>query len=189
VDDSEYHIALRFHGGGMSKLSAGNDRSDSIFNGAFSSATLYSATDLGTAGSITSVSCHLYSPSTAASYANFKVVMGYATAATLSGTAATDFVSQNTVFDGTVTVPAGLSAGDWIDIPLTTPFAYDGKSNLIVWMGNNGTASGTPVANGCRSDSAARYTGGFGYSTAGVGSPTYHVDYGMTTDIRMAVQK
>jgi hypothetical protein len=56
-------------------------------------------------------------------------------------------------------------------------------------MGNNGTDPGTTVANGCRSDSAARYTGGFGYSTAGVGSPTYHVDYGMTTDIRMAVQK
>ena len=117
--------------------------------------------------------------------------MGYTTAATLSGTAATDFVSQNTVFDGTVAVPAGLLAGDWIDIPLTTPFAYDGKSNLIVWMGNNGTASGTAVFNACMMGiaNAVRYPGGFGISTTGVGSATYPTIVNSTTDIRMAVQK
>jgi hypothetical protein len=189
VDDFAYHIALRFHGGRVVKLSAGTGNNDAIFQNLFSTATLYSATDLGTAGSITSVSCRLFSASTAASYANFKVVMGHATGSTLSGTAATDFVSQNTVFSGSFAVPAGLLAGDWIDIPLSTSFAYDGKRNLIVWMGNGGPGPGTATVNNCRGENnATRYPSGLGLTTAGVGTAGYGV-VDWTTEIRMTVQK
>lgn len=180
---------LRFHGAPVAKLSLGTGLQNAIFSGTLSTATLYSATDLGTAGSITSVSCRLWSASTAASYANFKVVMGHATGSTLSGTAATDFVSQNTVFSGTIAVPAGLLAGDWIDIPLTSAFAYDGKRNLIVWIGNGGAASGTAVVNNCQGEAnATRYPNGLGLSTTGVGSATYGLN-NWTTDIRMTIQK
>jgi len=180
---------LRFHGAPVAKLSANTHNNNAIFNGPNSTATLYSATDLGTAGSITSVSCRLRSTPIPASYANFKVVMGHSTVSTLSGTAATDFVSQSTVFSGTVVIPAGLTTGDWIDIPLSSAFAYDGKRNLIVWMGNGGAASGTAVVNVCQAESnATRYPGGLGLTTAGVGSASYTlIDW--TTDIRMTIQK
>ena len=190
VDDFAYHIALRFHGGAVVKLSAATGNNSVIFNGPNSTATLYSSTDLGTAGSVTSVSCRLLNASAAASYANFKVVMGHATGSTLSGTAATDFVSQNTVFSGTVAVPAGLLAGDWIDIPLSSAFAYDGKRNLIVWMGNGGPGPGTAVVNNCRGEfNATRYPGGMGHTVAGAGSALTYDVFNWTTDLRMTVQK
>jgi len=189
VDNGAYHTVFRFNGGPMVKLSAGTGINNAIFNGLDSTATLYSATDLGTAGKITSVSCRMKAASTAASYADFKVVMGHATGSTLSGTAATDFVSQKTVFSGTFAVPAGLLAGDWLDIPLSSSFAYDGKSNLIVWMGNGGTDPGTAVVNNCMGENnATRYPGGLGVATTGVGSASY-IPLDWTTDIRMTVQK
>lgn len=45
-------------------------------------------------------------------------------------------------------MPAGLIQGDWIEIPLTQPFAYDGKSNLAVWLGTT-DASGASVIHNC----------------------------------------
>jgi hypothetical protein len=45
-------------------------------------------------------------------------------------------------------VSDGLIRGDWIDIPLQTPFEYDGKSNLVVWMGTY-AASGAGVKHPC----------------------------------------
>ena len=46
------------------------------------------------------------------------------------------------VYNGSVSIPAGMKAGDWIEIPLGTAFAYDGISNLVVQIAaDNGSAS------------------------------------------------
>jgi hypothetical protein len=45
------------------------------------------------------------------------------------------------VFNGTFVMPAGLIPGDWIEIPLSTSFTYDGKRNLAIWYTYGGGAA------------------------------------------------
>jgi hypothetical protein len=190
TDGGTVNTAFRFYGGKLQKLSGANASISGAFDGLFSSATLYSASDLGTSGNITSVGCRLAVDNpTATSYDHFKVVIGHSIVSSLSAPS-TDFVSENTVLNGTVTIPGGLLAGDWVDIPLSTPFNYDGKSNLIVWMGNDGTAGpGTTTVTACLgSTDATRYPAGIAFTNNGVGSTSYGPVSG-TTDIRMTIQK
>ena len=45
------------------------------------------------------------------------------------------------VFNGTFSMPAGLISGDWVEIPLTTPFAYNPTKNLVVQMASDPAGS------------------------------------------------
>jgi hypothetical protein len=183
-----YHTVFRFNGAPVYVLTAGGFNNNGIFNGTWSTATLYRASELGSAGKITSVSCRLWFDAVAADYANFKIDMGHATVAGLS-LPATDFSDRKTVFAGTVSVPAGFLAGDWIDIPLMHPFSYNGKDNLIVWMGNDGTGPGTATSNSCKAESnSLRFPSGLGYAPTGVDSAAYAL-YDVSTDLKLEISK
>lgn len=191
VDTVLLNARFRFNGGSTHVITSGGGSNDLIFNSPSSAAQLYPATMLGSGGTITGVSCRLQdAASVETDYNNFRVVIGHATAATLSGTPATDFVSQNTVFRGTVKVPAGLVQGDWIEIPLTTPFVYDGKSDLIVWLGTGvGLTAGTVAITQCHGElNSPRYFKLMGYAANGVGASSYIPDSWMT-DMRMKIKK
>ena len=36
------------------------------------------------------------------------------------------------VYNKTFTMPAGLKDGDWIEIPFSAPFTYNGADNLVI---------------------------------------------------------
>jgi hypothetical protein len=161
LDGHTYHIALRFHGGAVSVITNGNTSTAFAFNtGVAGRLNLYRASELGSAGTITSVACRMVDAvSTATSYANYRVIIGHSNVASLSATSSDNFVSQTTAVSGTISVPAALSRGDWIEVPLSTPFAYDGKSNLAIWMGTT-AASGAAANHTCfASLDAARHPG------------------------------
>lgn len=170
VDDFALNVKLRFNGGPMSVITDGAVSTPNAFNtGAGGMLNLYRATELGTAGTISSIACRLYSDATATSYSNYKVIIGHSIVDTLDTTAASNFVSQTTAMNGTVTVPVGLLAGDWLEIPLTTPFVYDGVSNLAIWMG-------TTAASGASADTICRM------STTDYFNPSYPLYTGHAAD-------
>ncbi len=158
-----HQIALRFYGGTMGVITGGNITTESVFStGTSGTINLYRAAELGTSGTITSIACRLNdSSSDAADYANYRITIGHSNNNQLETTAANNFISQLNALNGTVSVPAGLVKGDWIEIQLTTYFSYDGKSNLAVWLGTT-AASGSGAINGCTysaASSASRYPG------------------------------
>ncbi len=175
VDPVVNHIALRFHGGPVSVLTNGGIGTTLAFSATITTGglNLYRATELGSAGTITSVACRMWDlTSTATSYANYRVIIGHSNRTSLSATTADNFVSQTTAVSGTVSVPAGLVRGDWIEVPLSTPFTYDGKRNLAIWMGTTG-ASGAVTNHNCKTSSAvdaARYPGQMASGVPGAGS-------------------
>jgi hypothetical protein len=174
VSDVAYHLMLRFNGGPVSVLTPGGAASSQAFSiVADGLLNLYRAQELGTAGLITSVGCRMASAaSNEAGYSNYRVIIGHSNVASLGATSASDFVGQTVALSGTAFVPAGLVTGDWIELPLTTPFAYDGKSNLAVWMGT-AAAPGAAGAHSCRlSSSAARYPGQIATGAPGVATVT-----------------
>ncbi|HEY8370068.1 MAG TPA: hypothetical protein VIM86_12225 [Thermodesulfobacteriota bacterium] len=68
--------------------------------------------------------------------------MGHTTATALDTEFAANMVDATLVFSGSVTVPGGLRRGDWIEVPLSTPFRYNGKDNLVVqFAGEAGTVN------------------------------------------------
>lgn len=150
VDGTAYHIALRFHGGAVTVLPAGADAGELYPFGTGTGASskrqyLYRMSELGSGGRITSVACRLDNAmagtSLATNYANFQVVLGHTTANTLGTTFATNMTDVTTAFSGTYTLAAGLRAGDWVEIPLNTAFAYDSTKNLVVQLSGDGAAN------------------------------------------------
>jgi hypothetical protein len=162
VDDTAYHLMLRFNGGPVSVVTDGGASTGLAFSPAAAGRlNLYRAVELGTAGSITSVGCRMANTaSSASSYANYQVIIGHSAVDSLVAASASDFISQATALSGTVLVPPGLSAGDWIEVSLPTPFLYDGRSNLAVWMGTT-AASGAAGTHNCRvsTSNTPRYPG------------------------------
>ena len=87
--------------------------------------------------------------------------------------------------NGTITVAAGLLEGDWIEVPLSTPFAYDGKSNLAIWMGTD--TAGTS-RNGCvgSADNVTRFPG---QTAGGVPGDTMVVVQDYKLDMKLDISK
>jgi hypothetical protein len=176
VGDVVLHAKLRFNGGPVSVITDGVVSTSNTFNtGGAGMLNLYRATELGTGGTINSIACRLYSDATATSYSNYKVIIGHSKVDTLDVTTANNFVSSSTTtaMSGTVTVPTGLLAGDWLEIPLSTPFIYDGVSNLAIWMGTT-AASGASADTICRMSTADSilYTGNAAAGTPGASAVT-----------------
>jgi hypothetical protein len=136
-----HQIKLRFHGATVNVLPPGSYIAIAY---PFSSVVnpkqqyLYRAAELGSPGTITGMACRLGTATTlATNYPNFEVVLGHTTANTLAGTFASNMVDATTVYSGTFAMPAGLRAGDWIEIPFATPFVYDGVRNLVAQMASD----------------------------------------------------
>lgn len=186
VNEMHYSMKFRFAGATADVLSDGIESDPRFFpsgdaNGA---AMLYRASELGTRGVIRSISCRSSLGTAAGSYPSYRVIMGHTTAGLLTDTS--DFADQAIVYDGAFSIPAGLQRGDWITIPLTTPFAYDGERNLIVWMGT--TAAGGSGVNGCTASDtdAVRYP-----DQTSIGAPgtSYSMPADLKVDMRMEIQR
>ena len=142
VDDSHYVVKFRFAGGPVDVIPTGSftgdpypfrDNSGGV--GSTIRQILYLSAELGAKGTITKVAHRLQSDSIAISYGNFTVKLANTEDTTLSTTFATNMPSgSSVVYSGTYLIPLGLKAGDWIEIPLTTPFVIDPTKNLVVQM-------------------------------------------------------
>jgi hypothetical protein len=67
----------------------------------------------------------------------------------LDSTFADNLDDATTVFSGTLSVPAGLLAGDWTEIPLTESFIYNGTDNLVIYTrSDGGTATNNVFTSG-----------------------------------------
>ena len=95
---------------------------------------LYTAEEIGMAGTINSIS--FYWAYTTAKDFNIDVYMDNVDAANLS--TGISLAGKPQVFSGTLSVPA--EAG-WVTINLTTPFEYDGESNLLIGVNKTGGAT------------------------------------------------
>ena len=88
---------------------------------------IYTANEIGTAGTINSISFNLSSGSQTN---QVEVFMKNVTRSTFSSTSDYEaLTASDMVYSGTVTFNAG-----WTTITLDTPFAYDGSSNLLIAM-------------------------------------------------------
>ncbi|HRZ28405.1 MAG TPA: hypothetical protein P5295_16470 [Spirochaetota bacterium] len=189
VDTCVYHIKLRFHGGTLDVISDSTESSTKIFNTTLSGIMgLYHASELGASGTITSVYCRLNdAASTAASYDRFRLIIGHSSGTRLVTTPSDNFIAQHSAVNGTVSVPAGLIAGDWIEIPLAAPFEYNGTDNLVVWMGTY-AASGAGVKHGCRLSSVqSQYTENLAYGLPGNSAVSAPVNQKL--DLRLKIVK
>ena len=159
VDDNAYHIKLRFNGGTMDVITDGVGSwvipvgygSEAIYQ------MLYDTADLGTGGRITSLSFRLGSPVNTFDHTDVNLVLGHTTLSSLGAASlAANIESDRTaVFSGTISVTAAHQQGDWVKIPLTTPFTYDTTKNLVVQW----DAPGYATINGAMGDGGStRYT-------------------------------
>jgi hypothetical protein len=161
VDDAALHIKLRFNGGTMDVLTP-NGMSGGVtdvmpfYGPAGKSQYLYLASELGTKGTISKIACrNTNSVDAVVSGMTLTVEMGHTLATALSATYASNFTSPVVVFSGPISTPAVMQ-GDWLNITLKTPFAYNGIDNLVVQMAGTGPGSSAPL---CVIDdaSAAQY--------------------------------
>ena len=95
---------------------------------------LYDNTALGTSGKVIELGFRLGADSLAFDHSDINLVLGHTTLSSLGpASLAANIESDLTVaFTGTISIPSGLEAGDWVTVPLTTPFNYDSTKNLVV---------------------------------------------------------
>ena len=94
---------------------------------------IYSASDIGIAGSITSISFYLGTSSSVEQTNDIALYMKNVSRSTFSSTSDYETVTPgDIVFQGQWTIPMNYTG--WVTINLDTPFAYDGSSNLMVAM-------------------------------------------------------
>ena len=95
---------------------------------------LYTADEIGMAGTIQSISFY-WAYTTAKSF-NIDVYMANVTASNLS--TGISLANTDLVYSGTLSVP---STAGWVTITLSTPFEYDGTSNLLIGFNKTGGSS------------------------------------------------
>ncbi len=148
VDSAYYHLKFRFNGSTIGVITDAVSGTSNAFpgngiGGIGGRMNLYRASELGTAAKITSVACRLEAAtSTATTLNNYKVIMCHTLLESIDAIAANNFISQQVVYDMPFNIPAGLVQGDWITVPLTTPFNYNGTDNLVIWMGTTAASGG-----------------------------------------------
>ncbi len=90
---------------------------------------IYTASELGTAGIITAISFY-YNTSTSSNPRSLQVYMTHTSSSTITSWSTVS--SSQCVYSGTYTFTQG-----WNTITLTTPFAYNGTSNLLLTVDDN----------------------------------------------------
>ena len=93
---------------------------------------IYTSSEVGSAGTITQVAFKV--SNSKSTTRNLDIYLSHTTSTSFSSN--TDWISQSTsyrVFSGDVT----FNASDWTTITLTTPFEYDGTSNLLLTVDDN----------------------------------------------------
>jgi hypothetical protein len=90
---------------------------------------IYTASELGSAGTITAISFY-YNTSTSSNPRSLQIYMSHTSSSTI--TAWSTVSTSQRVFNGTITFSQG-----WNTITLSTPFAYNGTSNLLLTVDDN----------------------------------------------------
>ena len=147
VPNAIQHSKFRFNGGTIDTLTA-EDTTDTIpFNTtANQRQSLYRASELGTGGTINRLALRTTIDTVASSdYANFTVMLGHTSSVELTGTFADNMDDATTVFSGLLSIASGLKAGDWIEIPLSSSFKYNGEDNLVVYMSTDGGTANNDI--------------------------------------------
>ncbi len=123
-----------------------------FYDGDVKNQSLYLASEINGAGDITTLRFEFNGPHAASTTCpNTTIKLGHtnltALTTTFAGNVETGQGSLVTVLNNaTVTIPAGAGS-TWFDIPLTTPFHYNGVDNLVVQI-DHPTACSTPVYTG-----------------------------------------
>ena len=138
VDTAQYDITFRFNGGTIEVITAEDEQWPVPFISVddYKSPSMFGAQQLGTGGPVTGISLRLGANSLASDYLAATVVLGHTTNTVMSTIFANNMTDPTTVFTGTLTVPAGLKAGDWVTIPVSG-FTYDPTRNLVVEVSQN----------------------------------------------------
>jgi hypothetical protein len=147
TDGTAYHIKLRFNGGTMDVMTDGNQTQYYPPFGwvldEFKMQSLYDNTALGTSGQITEFGVRIGNDSVAYDHGDINLILGHTTLSSLGPTFSANMESDLTVvFSGTISIPAGLKAGDWVRVPFSTPFQYDTTKNLVAQWDGPVNASG-----------------------------------------------
>lgn len=161
VDQMGYHIKVRFNGGTMNILNGGTDGEAAYFDSSNNGRAQYLlfASELGTSGNITSFACRANNPNASAlNYTNTVVILAHTTNKSLSATFASNVAGSVTVFSGTYTMPGNILEGDYFKIPFSTPFAYNGRDNLVVSIQSNADVAGITGVNCKLSSDATRFS-------------------------------
>jgi hypothetical protein len=154
------HIGVRFHGGkvGVLRSIATGWIDGAVYTDTFPFGLdpagrrqyLYRSAELGGSGQITRLACRIGNNDVDMVEGDYTVTLAHTTATTLVSGFETNLTNptttnRTTVHSGPLIMPARLQ-GDWQEFPLPTPFAYNGKDNLIVEI--RGTTS-EPLWGGC----------------------------------------
>jgi hypothetical protein len=146
-----YHTVFRFNGAPVQVMPLTNSVTTMVLGSTSPGGqmqNLYDSTSLGTGGRITNVAVRLSGATpTATSLVNYKVYMGHTakTRYNAADTYASNMDENMPVFNGTLNIPAGLKRGDWVSIPLQTPFTYDPGKNLSILFTSDFGVGGNQV--------------------------------------------
>jgi len=114
------------------------------------SAMIYTAEEIGASGSgnVTQVGFYLNTVNTPGA-APTKIYLKTVSNATFAAatTVAAEQMGATLVYDSTIPA-ASFTANSWVTVPLTTPFAYNGTSNLEVIVETNATGDGNETGAG-----------------------------------------
>jgi len=154
-------------GGGSSGGGGGGDGSTSLATGGFTktiaddnnwaaiyfwdttyhSQNLYPAGEINGSGNITSIFFQYnFDEAVDITCADVTIKMGHTTSSSLVTTFANNVENgagsaQTVLANASIVIPAGL-IGDWVEIPLGTPFYYNGVDNLVVDITTNVACNG-----------------------------------------------
>ncbi|MFO7593820.1 MAG: hypothetical protein R6X15_07265 [Pseudomonadota bacterium] len=127
---------LRFHGSTIDRVIGASGSESMTFTDSPAGGIaqfLYHATELGSPGSITRIACRMATlSSVATNYPNFEVTLSHTSETALVENPSLNLFEPKVVYSGEYLLPEGLIQGDWIEIPLTTPFDYNGVNNLVI---------------------------------------------------------
>jgi hypothetical protein len=155
-----YDTYFRFNGGTMNILNGGSTGEAAYFDSSNNGRAQYLllASELGTSGNITSFACRINnSNAVALNYTNTMVILAHTANKSLSTTFATNVAGGVTVFSNTYTMPGNILEGDYFKIPFSTPFAYNGRDNLVVSIQSNADAAGLTGVNCKLATDAVRF--------------------------------
>lgn len=149
VDGVAYRMKLRFRGAPLTLTTiSGSGSPVGLGNDTFAAAVLYDSTLFGTGGRIEALGLRLSSGTTVATAPQLKIYMGTTQKTVLSPaqTYASNLDGETVVFDGPFPILAGLRRGDWVRIPLRTPFTWSPEKNLSILFTAVGVRGAPPTS-------------------------------------------
>jgi len=138
ADTLIYHMKFRFNGATMDVITIENAAWGLPFNGStgYRTQILYGAYELGTSGKVSAFSLRLNNDSAASDYTEASVTLTNTAITSLDQNLSLNTIDSKNVFNGTLKIPAGLKAGDWVTFPVSG-FTYDSTKNLVLEITSN----------------------------------------------------